>query len=92
MVAVALDHALQQAKMLIVDAHQAVLLNDEDALTVANVEHRWRHGIMRRTISIAAELFDLLDTPCLQSIGDGRTYAGMILMQVHALQFHLLTV
>ena len=69
MVAVTLDHAFQQAKMLIVDAHQAVLLNDEDALTVANVKYRRRHGIMRRTISIAAELFDLLDAPCLQAVG-----------------------
>ena len=46
MVPVALDHPLQQSQVLLVDAHQAVLVDDEDALTVADIEQGGRHGIM----------------------------------------------
>ena len=70
--------------MLIINSRQSVLVDDKDALPVADVEQGWGHGIMRSPISVAADGFQLLDTPSLKGIRNGRAYACMILMQVHA--------
>ena len=84
MIAVALNHPLQQSQMLIINSRQSVLVDDEDALAVADVEQGGCHGVMRSAISVAADSFQLFDTPCLKGIRNGRPYAGMILMQVHS--------
>ena len=41
---------------------------------------------MRGAIGIAAELFELLDAPGLQGIGDGCSHTGVVLMHVDAFQ------
>ena len=38
MIAVPLDHPLQQTKVLVVDAHQSVLIDDEYSFTVADIK------------------------------------------------------
>jgi hypothetical protein len=38
-VTVTLDHAFQQSQVLIVNARQPVLVNDQHTLTVTDVEH-----------------------------------------------------
>ena len=78
--------------MFLIDAHQTVLVDDEDALAVADVEQGGRHGIVRGTVGVATELFQLLDAPGLQGIRDGSTHAGMVLMEVDALQLQRLAV
>ena len=37
-VAVAFDHPLQESEMFVVDAHQSVLVDDQDTFAVADVE------------------------------------------------------
>ena len=65
MIAVALDHIRQQALVLGVDTREAVLVDDEDAFTVADVQEGWCHGVVRGTVGIAAHLLQLSDAPCL---------------------------
>ena len=92
MIAVAAYHPLQQAKMLVVDTRQAVLVYHEHSLTVADVEQGWRHRVVRRAVGIAAEFLQLPDTPFHERFRDGSTYTSMILMHIHALQFQRLTI
>ena len=91
-VAVALDQALQQPQVLLVDTHQTVLVDYQDTLSVANVEQGRGHRVVRGTIGITADGLQLFDAPCLQGIGDGSPYTGMILMHVHTLQLQRLSV
>ena len=91
-VAVAAYHTLQQSQVLVVDTRQAVLVDDEYALTVADVEQGRRHGVVGGTIGVAAQLFQPFDAPGLQGIGDGRPHTGMVLVHVDTLQFQRLAV
>ena len=68
-----------------IDARKAVLVDDEHALAVADVEQGGSDRIMRRTVGITAEFLQSPDAPLHQSLGDGRTYPGVILVHVHAL-------
>ena len=92
MIPIAFDHPLQQTQVFLVDTHQTILVDHEDTLTITGIEQSWRHRIVRGTVGITAKLFQLFDTPSLQCIRDGGTHTGMILMQVYALQFQLLSV
>ena len=47
---------------------------------------------MRCTVGIAAKGLQLLNSPCLQGIGNGSAHTRMVLMQVHALQLQGLAV
>ena len=92
MIPIALDHPFQKAQVLLIDAHQTVFVDDEDALTVADVKQGGRHRIVRSTVGIAAKLLQLSDAPGLQGIGDGSPHAGMVLMEIDTLQFQRLAV
>ena len=46
MVAVAPDHAFQESQVLGVDAGETVLIDNEHAFAVADVEQGGRHGIV----------------------------------------------
>ena len=78
--------------MLGVDAGEAVLVDDEDALAVADVELCRRHGIVRSAIGVAAESLQLADAPCHQCLGQGSPHAGVVLVHVHSLQLQRLAV
>ena len=92
MITITFDHPLQQAQVFFVDTHQTVLVDDEDSLTIADIEQCWCHGVMRGTVGVNAILFQLFDAPSLQSIGDGSAHTSMILMQVDTFQFQRLSV
>ena len=51
--------------MLLIDTHQAVLVNHQDSLAVADVEQGRCHGVMRGTVGITPELLELTDAPSL---------------------------
>lgn len=63
MIAVALDHAFQKSQMLVVDAHQAIFVDNEYSLAVADIQEGGSHGIVRRTVGIASQLLQLADSP-----------------------------
>ena len=71
--------------MLVVDTHQSVLVDYQDALAVADIQYGRCHGVMRCTIGIAAKSLQLPDAPCLQGIGYGSAHTGVVLVHVHAL-------
>ena len=61
MVAVALNHILQEPDMLGVGAHKPVFVNGHNALAVADVEQSGTHRIVRRAISVAAKVLKPLN-------------------------------
>lgn len=70
MVAVAVYHTFQQAGMFLVDARQTVFLYYKNAEAVAGIEHFGSHRVMGRTVGIAAELLQFLQSVHLQGIGN----------------------
>ena len=92
MVAVAVYHAFQQAGMFLVDARQTVFLYHKNAEAVAGIEHFGSHRVMGRTVGIAAELLQFLQSVHLQGIGNAGTYSGVVLVHVHTFQFQRLSV
>ena len=92
MVAVAVYHTFQQAGMFLVDARQTVFLYYKNAEAVAGIEHFGSHRVMGRTVGIAAELLQFLQSVHLQGIGNAGTYSGVVLVHVHTFQFQRLSV
>ena len=92
MVAVAVYHAFQQAGMFFVDTRQTVFLYHKNAEAVAGIEHFGSHRVMGRTVGIAAELLQFLQSVHLQGIGNAGTYSGVVLVHVHTFQFQRLSV
>ena len=92
MVAVAVYHAFQQASMFLVDTRQTVFFYHKDAEAVAGIEHFGSHRVMGRTVGIAAELLQFLQSVHLQGIGNAGTYSGVVLVHVHTFQFQRLSV
>ena len=62
MVAVAVYHAFQQAGMFFVDTRQTVFLYHKNAEAVTGIEHFGSHRVMGRTVGIAAELLQFLQS------------------------------
>ena len=92
MVAVAVYHTFQQAGMFLVDTRQTVFLYHKNAEAVAGIEHFGSHRVMGRTVGIAAELLQFLQSVHLQGIGNAGTYSGVVLVHVHTFQFQRLSV
>ena len=92
MVAVAVYHAFQQAGMFFVDTRQTVFLYHKNAEAVTGIEHFGSHRVMGRTVGIAAELLQFLQSVHLQGIGNAGTYSGVVLVHVHTFQFQRLSV
>ena len=78
--------------MFPIDPHQPVLLNDQNAQTVAQVKNFRGHGIMARPVSIATDLFQLHKPPFLELVSNGRSNSCMVLMHVHAFELDTFTV
>ena len=91
-VPVAADHASEKLSMFLVDACKAVLLDDEDAETVAYVQQSWSHRVMARAVCVASELLQLHEPPLLECVWDAAAHSGVVLVHVHALELHHLTV
>ena len=92
MVAVAVYHTFQQAGMFLVDTCQAVFFYHKDTKAVAGIEHFGSHRVMGRTVGIAAELLQFLQSVRLQGIGNADSHSGIVLVHVHAFQFQRLSV
>ena len=82
MVAIAADHRFELAEVIRVDAHQAVLVDDEHAETVAGIEQLRRRRIVGGAVGVAAHRLQLPDAKILQRIGQRRAHAGMVLVVV----------
>ena len=89
---VSFDHSLQKAYVLFVDSCQAVLLDDQNAETVTCVKHLRSHRIVARTVCVASELLQLEEPPLLEPVRNAASDSCMILMHVHTLEFHRLSV
>ena len=92
MVSVASDHAFEKVDMLLVYACEAVLFDDEDSQTVTCIEKFRSHRIMAGTVCVASEFLQLQKPPLLKSVGYSASYTCMILVHVHTLELHLLSV
>ncbi len=86
MVAVAADHRLQLAEVLLADAEDAGLVDDEDPQPVTGLQHLGRRRVVRRPVGVAAQLAELLQPPHLQPVGHGRADAGVVRVAADALE------
>ena len=92
MVSVACYHTSQKFSVLLVDSCKTVLLNYEDTKSVAYVQKGWGHRIVARTVGVAAEFLQLEKSPFLKTVRDSRTYSGVVLMHIHTLELHYISV
>ena len=78
--------------MHVIHARQAVLFQHQDAQAVAGVGHLRGHGIVAGADGVHPDLLQFPEPELLQGVRNGDTHAGMVLVQVHALDFHALPV
>ena len=92
MITVAHHKAFHQIKMLLIDPHQTVFVENKHSETVTSIQHFRCGRIVRSTNAVVAHLFKFFYSEFLQSIGNGSTYPGMILMHVGANNLYTFTI
>ena len=55
MIAIALNHVLQQAQMFCIDTCQSVFIDNEDTFSVTDIQLSRRHGVVGGAIGITSE-------------------------------------
>src|SRR5437016_6177477 len=92
MISITANQSFQLAQSFRVRRHHPGLVHHQHAKAIACLEELRRRRIMGGAISIRAHLLQTLDAKVLQTIGERRSNASMILMIAGAFDFYRLAV
>ena len=86
-IAIAKDEPLEVVERFGMTSRLARFGHHEQAKTVAGVENRWRSGVVRGPIRVAARFLQLSQTMLVKRIGHRYADAGMVFVAAETLDF-----
>ena len=88
MVPVTPDHVLELGGLLGIHPELALFVDHGEAEFVAQVQQRGAGRVVRAADGVESVFAQLLQPVAPQGVGNARPHAGVVLMQVAALQLH----